>query len=136
MEEVKNTFTFPPLAGASMKTQLSDKQANADAEQTVPLWADQVMARLPYQLTQAQKRTLQEIRLDLRGRKIMQRLVQGDVGSGKTIIAFLSMLDAAQAGYQSALMAPTEVLAMQHYQNFVEMCEIHNLNIPVILLTG
>ncbi len=117
MEEVVNDFSFPAL----------------DSE---GLWANQVMAGLPYELTGAQKRTLMEIRSDLRGKKVMQRLVQGDVGSGKTIIAFLSMLDAAQAGYQSALMAPTEVLAMQHYQNFTELCEKHGLHIPVVLLTG
>ena len=117
MEEVWNTFTFPPLEDET-------------------LWADQVMEQLPYRLTNAQERTLAEIRRDLRGKKVMQRLVQGDVGSGKTIIAFLAMLDAAQAGYQSALMAPTEVLAMQHYQNFTEMCESFGLRIPVILLTG
>ena len=117
MQEVVNDFSFPSL----------------DLKE---LWADQVMTGLPYELTGAQKRTLLEIRKDLRGKKVMQRLVQGDVGSGKTIIAFLSMLDAAQAGYQSALMAPTEVLAMQHYQNFTELCEKHGLHIPVVLLTG
>ena len=103
---------------------------------TEALWANQVMSNLSYELTGAQKRTLSEIRKDLRGRKVMQRLVQGDVGSGKTIIAFLSMLDAAQSGYQSALMAPTEVLAMQHYQNFTQMCETFDLPVPLILLTG
>lgn len=119
MEEVLNGFSFLPLDG----------EAKA-------LWADQVMQSLPYQLTDAQKRTLSEIRKDLRGRKVMQRLVQGDVGSGKTIIAFLSMLDAAQSGYQSALMAPTEVLAMQHYQTFTELLEAQGMQIPVVLLTG
>lgn len=129
MEEVLNAFTFPPLQEDSTDEENLSEKPEA-------LWADKVMESLPYELTGAQKRTLSEIREDLRGRKIMQRLVQGDVGSGKTIIAFLSMLDAAQAGYQSALMAPTEVLAMQHYQNFMELCETHGLQIPVILLTG
>ncbi|MEY8390755.1 ATP-dependent DNA helicase RecG [Lachnospiraceae bacterium 45-W7] len=117
MEEVVNDFDFLPLEREG-------------------LWTEQVMDSLPYKLTEAQKRTLQEIRKDLRGRKVMQRLVQGDVGSGKTIVAFLAMLDAAQSGYQSALMAPTEVLAMQHYQNFTELCERYDLHIPLILLTG
>ncbi len=134
MEEVKNSFTFLPLDAPANKG-MAKGETVSDAAQASH-WADQVMENLPYQLTKAQKRTLREIREDLRGEKIMQRLVQGDVGSGKTIIAFLSMLDVAQAGYQSALMAPTEVLAMQHYQNFVEMCEAYHLNIPVILLTG
>lgn len=117
MEEIQNEFSFLPL-------------------ETEALWADEVCASLPYQLTGAQLRTLQEIRSDLRSNKVMQRLVQGDVGSGKTIIAFLAMLDAAQSGYQSALMAPTEVLAQQHYQTFTNLCEEHGLKIPIILLTG
>lgn len=116
MEEIQNDFLFLPF------------------EQR--LWADEVMEKLPYKLTGAQLRTLGEIRADLRGKKVMQRLVQGDVGSGKTIIAFLSMLDAAQSGYQSALMAPTEVLAQQHYQTFTNLCEEHGLKIPIVLLTG
>lgn len=116
MEEIQNDFSFLPL------------------EQR--LWADEVMEKLPYKLTGAQLRTLGEIRADLRGKKVMQRLVQGDVGSGKTIIAFLAMLDAAQSGYQSALMAPTEVLAQQHYQTFTNLCEEHGLKIPIVLLTG
>lgn len=117
MEAIENDFSFLPM----------------EAEN---LWADEVMRKLPYQLTIAQLRTLGEIRKDLRGKKVMQRLVQGDVGSGKTIIAFLAMLDAAQSGYQSALMAPTEVLAQQHYQTFTQLCETHGLKIPIVLLTG
>lgn len=140
MEEVVNDFEFLPLQsgaedeGADAGENGEDKAASVGARQE--LWADQVMGNLPYQLTGAQKRTLREIRRDLRGRKVMQRLVQGDVGSGKTILAFLSMLDAAQAGYQSALMAPTEVLAVQHYQTFTELCRENGLRVPVILLTG
>lgn len=130
MEDVTNDFIFPPLNPVQKRTELSAQQEEEG------LWADRVMRNLPFELTGAQKHTLQEIRQDLRGRKVMQRLVQGDVGSGKTIIAFLSMLDAAQAGYQSALMAPTEVLALQHYQTFTQLCELHQLHIPVILLTG
>ena len=135
MEEVLNEFSFLPLELSEPDTD-SEKRVLESSAETQRLWADSVMERLPYRLTEAQKRTLLEIRQDLRGRKVMQRLVQGDVGSGKTIIAFLAMLDAAQAGYQSALMAPTEVLAMQHYQTFTELCEQHGLRIPVILLTG
>ncbi len=146
MEEVFNGFSFLPLGeerGVSGNIPLGQENGSSGAvsEQEKGaaeevLWADQVMQSLPYQLTNAQKRTLSEIRNDLRGRKVMQRLVQGDVGSGKTIIAFLSMLDAAQSGYQSALMAPTEVLAMQHYQTFTELLKAHGLQVPVVLLTG
>ena len=143
MEEVLNGFSFLPLGEEKGRCEplrpeeISDSSGAAQPEEDAQvLWADQVMQNLPYQLTNAQKRTLWEIRSDLRGRKVMQRLVQGDVGSGKTIIAFLSMLDASQSGYQSALMAPTEVLAMQHYQTFTELLEAQGLQVPVVLLTG
>ena len=66
----------------------------------------------------------------------MQRLIQGDVGSGKTIVAFLAMAEVSHSGYQSAIMAPTEVLARQHYETFKENCERFGLSIPIILLTG
>ncbi len=133
MEEVLNGFSFLPLEN---QEQGNSENISLSSKENQVLWADRVIEGLPYRLTEAQKRTLQEIRKDLRGRKVMQRLVQGDVGSGKTIIAFLSMLDVSQSGYQSALMAPTEVLAVQHYQTFTELCEKNDLRIPLILLTG
>ena len=74
--------------------------------------------RLPYSLTGAQLNAWHEIERDLAGRRMMSRLVQGDVGSGKTILAFLAMCLVADNGYQAALMAPTEVLARQHYEGF------------------
>ncbi|MGH7017841.1 MAG: DEAD/DEAH box helicase, partial [Caulobacteraceae bacterium] len=76
----------------------------------------EVEAALPFALTGAQRRVLQEIRDDLSGGRRMTRLLQGDVGSGKTVIAMLVIADAAAAGLQSALMAPTEILARQHFQ--------------------
>ena len=91
---------------------------------------------LPYELTGAQKRTLQEITDDLSGPNVMNRLVQGDVGSGKTIVAFAAMYLAALNGYQSALMAPTEVLALQHFENFKKLSETYGLSLSVELLTG
>ncbi len=91
---------------------------------------------LPYQLTNAQLRVLDEIQHDLRGTCMMQRLIQGDVGSGKTIVAFLAMYLVSQSGYQSAIMAPTEVLAVQHYETFVQYCELFRLKTHIILLTG
>lgn len=97
---------------------------------------EQIIEKLPYPLTNAQRNTLARIREDMRGEFVMQRLIQGDVGSGKTIVAFLAMVDAASNGYQSAIMAPTEVLARQHYENFCQMCEEYGLAFPVILLTG
>lgn len=89
---------------------------------------------LPFELTNAQKRVLREIRKDVGSGKQMNRLLQGDVGSGKTLVALLSMLIALDNGYQAAMMAPTEILATQHYQAISEMLDGMGLNIA--LLTG
>ena len=89
---------------------------------------------LPFKLTDAQKRVLKEIRADLGSNAQMNRLLQGDVGSGKTIVAFMSMIMALDNGFQACLMAPTEILSVQHYQSFIELSK--NLNISVSLLTG
>ena len=89
---------------------------------------------LPYNLTNAQKRVIKEIRVDMGTGRQMNRLLQGDVGSGKTIVALLLMLIALDNGYQVCLIAPTEILAQQHYQSVVD--QIKKLNITVALLTG
>lgn len=92
--------------------------------------------RLPYRLTGAQRRTWQEISDGMTGHHMMYRMIQGDVGSGKTIVAFLAMYQAALCHYQSALMAPTEVLAAQHYRNFTDMAKEYDLPVRTVLLTG
>lgn len=97
---------------------------------------ERILGQLPYELTGAQKRALADVKKDMVSEHVMQRLIQGDVGSGKTIVAYLSMLEAAEHGCQSAIMVPTEVLARQHYENFVEMNEKYGIKHPVILLTG
>lgn len=89
---------------------------------------------LPFELTNAQKRVLKEIRADLGSNAQMNRLLQGDVGSGKTIVAFMSMLIALDNGFQACIMAPTEILSVQHYQEINRWCK--PLNISVSLLTG
>ncbi|WP_418513403.1 ATP-dependent DNA helicase RecG [Corallibacter sp.] len=89
---------------------------------------------LPFELTNAQKRVLKEIRADLGSNAQMNRLLQGDVGSGKTIVAFMSMLMALDNGFQACLMAPTEILSVQHYNGLSELCK--NLNISIKTLTG
>ncbi|HWR93673.1 MAG TPA: ATP-dependent DNA helicase RecG [Flavobacterium sp.] len=89
---------------------------------------------LPFELTNAQKRVIKEIRNDMGNPAQMNRLLQGDVGSGKTIVAFMSMLLALDNGFQSCLMAPTEILANQHYNGLVELAKELNLNIRI--LTG
>ncbi|MCF6217381.1 MAG: ATP-dependent DNA helicase RecG [Gammaproteobacteria bacterium] len=90
--------------------------------------------RLPYQLTGAQQRVIGEINQDLSQPYPMQRLVQGDVGSGKTVVAAMAALSAIEAGHQAVLMAPTELLAEQHYRNFSEW--LTPLDLQVTLLAG
>lgn len=89
---------------------------------------------LPFALTEAQKRVVREIRADLRSGRQMNRLLQGDVGSGKTMVALMSMLIGADNGFQSCLMAPTEVLAIQHFNSVSRF--IDGINVEAALLTG
>ena len=89
---------------------------------------------LPFKLTTAQKRVIKEIRSDLGSFAQMNRLLQGDVGSGKTIVALMSVLIAIDNGFQACLMAPTEILSVQHYNGLFELCK--NLNISIFILTG
>jgi ATP-dependent DNA helicase RecG len=96
--------------------------------------ADKVEADLPFRLTGAQTRSLAELRVDLASGERMSRLVQGDVGSGKTVVAMLAMADVAAAGLQSALMAPTEILARQHYETLAAPLASHG--VKAILFTG
>jgi ATP-dependent DNA helicase RecG len=89
---------------------------------------------LPFPLTEAQKRVIREIYVDLKSGKQMNRLLQGDVGSGKTIVGFICMLICVGSGRQAALMAPTEILAQQHYANLKKYAE--KMNVTIALLTG
>lgn len=91
---------------------------------------------LPYELTNAQKRTWEEIKRDISSTKVMNRLIQGDVGSGKTIIAFFALITAALNNGQGAMMAPTEVLARQHYDNLIGLIKEHNINVNPVVLVG
>lgn len=95
-----------------------------------------LLVDLPYRLTNAQLRTLEEVLKDLKSGSVMNRLIQGDVGSGKTVIAVLALLAACENGYQGALMVPTEVLARQHFESVTELFEKHGVDKKVILLTG
>ena len=113
-EEFKNTF---PMMEVADTTRLLEK--------------------LPYKLTNAQMSAWQDILNDISGPSVMNRLIQGDVGSGKTIISLLALLTACANGYQGALMAPTEVLAAQHYESFKEIIKKYDLKaIKPVLLTG
>lgn len=97
---------------------------------------ERFIKELPYELTEAQKRVWREIEADLKKNLSMSRLVQGDVGSGKTVIALLALLTVAYSGYQGALMAPTEVLAKQHYESITKLLEEHRIPFQTALLTG
>ena len=112
-EKTKNTFAFP-------KHDI----------------VDNLVKNLPYTLTDAQKKVWQEIQNDMCGERVMSRLVQGDVGSGKTIIALLGLVLAGINGYQGAMMAPTEVLVKQHYASITEMFDEYQIPLKVELLTG
>lgn len=95
---------------------------------------DQLIRQFPYQLTNAQLRVWQEVKHDLQGDFVMNRLIQGDVGSGKTVLAILALLMAAKNGYQACMMVPTEVLAKQHYKSLTEM--LVSFGIRTCLLVG
>ncbi len=94
----------------------------------------ELVEKLPFQLTQAQRRVLREIRADMKSPRPMHRLLQGDVGSGKTVVALVAMLMAVENGYQAALMAPTEILAEQHY--LTSHAFLEQLGVKVVLLVG
>ena len=97
---------------------------------------ENLISKLPYELTNAQKKVWKEILADLQSEKVMSRLVQGDVGSGKTILAVLALIVAGINGYQGALMAPTEVLAKQHFVTITELFDTYQIPLHPVLLTG
>ena len=97
---------------------------------------DKFLESLPYELTNAQKKVWNEMKRDMSGPHVMSRLVQGDVGSGKTIVALLGLMYAGLNGFQGAMMAPTEVLAKQHYENITSMFEKYGIPLKTELLTG
>jgi len=98
--------------------------------------SDKLIKSLAYELTGAQQKVIQEIKEDMMILKPMNRLVQGDVGSGKTIVAVYAMLAAVDSGYQASMMAPTEILAAQHYETIKELTELSGIDINVAFLSG
>ncbi len=105
------------------------KAAQLNGPQTL---TSQFLQQLPFKLTGAQQRVVQEVWADLRKEQPMLRLVQGDVGAGKTVVAALAVLQAIASGYQAALMVPTELLAEQHYKNFMAWLEPLNLRVTFL----
>ena len=98
--------------------------------------SEKLLSAIPYKLTKAQLKVISEIKEDLKSQKTMNRLIQGDVGSGKTVVAVYAMLMAAGSGYQSSMMAPTEILALQHYETLKEFIKMAELDVNIEILTG
>ena len=117
---------------------LKDKNEKLENEYVISkkTEVEEFIRRLPYRLTNAQRKVWEEIASDMASDTTMSRLVQGDVGSGKTIVAVLALLNTAWNGYQGAMMAPTEVLARQHYESITRLFEEYDIQIKVELLTG
>ncbi|MFC6168977.1 ATP-dependent DNA helicase RecG [Loigolactobacillus jiayinensis] len=137
-DAARRTAIFEEFFLFQMAIQLLKKREQAP-EQGLALHYDNQKLRafiqtLPFELTKAQKRVVNEICRDLKSAQHMNRLLQGDVGSGKTIVAALVMYAAVTAGYQAALMAPTEILAEQHYKNLQRL--FADFDVQVALLTG
>ncbi|MBS1716186.1 MAG: ATP-dependent DNA helicase RecG [Armatimonadetes bacterium] len=127
------SFPIPLLESGGRITQDSPGNLLDDVREETPLW-DQIHTMLPFELTGAQRRVIKEIFKDMATPHPMNRLVQGDVGSGKTAVAACAMLAAARSGYQAVLMAPTEILAEQHHANLVRLFE--SLGLEVALMVG
>ena len=98
--------------------------------------SEKLLKSIPYKLTNAQLKVILEIKEELKSPKTMNRLIQGDVGSGKTVVAVYAMLMAAGSGYQSSMMAPTEILALQHYETINEFIKRAELDVKIEILTG
>ena len=118
---------------SSIKSSTEDLSKNGIIMKATPL-VDKLLSNLPFRLSQAQEKVWSEIQWDMESGRIMNRLVMGDVGSGKTIIAVLAMVKSIASGYQAAFMAPTEILAEQHYVNIKKYME--PLGVKVGLLSG
>lgn len=116
------------------------KEMNEETISSYPMietaLTERLIESLPYRLTGAQRRVWEEIKNDLSSGRSMNRLIQGDVGSGKTVLAFLSLIMTAANGYQGALMAPTEILARQHYEQLLTLNRQYGLSLNPVLLTG
>lgn len=116
------------------KTQIRKQKSPFTMIETADV--SRLVQKLPYKLTKGQEEVLQEICADMTGGNVMSRLIQGDVGSGKTVLAVLALLLCASNGYQGALMAPTEVLASQHFETITKMAVQYKLSFKTALLTG
>lgn len=139
MLQCKKRLAFDEFLGFTIKlNNLKEQRQYLENEChiTEGSYALKLISELPYELTAPQKKAYCEMVSDMSGPHVMNRLIQGDVGSGKTIIAVLALLNAVQSGFQGALMAPTEVLAKQHYDTICSLLEEHKLPARPVLLVG
>lgn len=139
MQESRKRLAFDEFFGFMMKLEnLKSQRTYLENECMIHEggYAARLISELPYQLTEPQKKAYDEMVADMSGKHVMNRLIQGDVGSGKTIIAVLALLNAVEAGFQGALMAPTEVLAKQHYDTVCELLKKHEFPVTPVLLVG
>lgn len=121
------------LRCALMRKQVEDEAKSIKIQLKPNGLVHKFIKKLPFELTNAQKKAVKEIISDLNSEKPMQRLLQGDVGSGKTVVACIMLLAAIETGFQGALMAPTEILARQHYENFVKWLSPYNINVGLFI---
>ncbi len=136
MTEARKRLVFDEFFLFSLAIQYMKENRAVKKNENVILPAiecEKMLDALPYELTNAQKKVWEEIKKDMQGPAVMQRLVQGDVGSGKTIIAVLALLAAAKNGYQGCLMAPTEVLAKQHYEGMVDLLAAYGVKVTLLV---
>lgn len=139
MQESRKRLAFDEFFGFIMKLEnLKSQRTYLENECMIHEggYAARLISELPYQLTEPQRKAYDEMVADMSGKHVMNRLIQGDVGSGKTIIAVLALLNAVEAGFQGALMAPTEVLAKQHYDTVCELLKKHEFPVTPVLLVG
>jgi ATP-dependent DNA helicase RecG len=140
LEEARRRLAYNEFLLFVLRLRLLKKNTE-DIKNTSPMIevadVNRLLEQLPYKLTGAQMRAWQDVKSDLEGPYVMNRLIQGDVGSGKTILSLMALLTAAANGYQGALMAPTEVLAAQHFESFKELISKYGLtSLRPVLLTG
>lgn len=118
----------------AIKSNLRNDSPGNEIKNTVS--SDKLIRSIPYKLTNAQLKVIDEIKRDMSVTRPMNRLVQGDVGSGKTVVAIYALLSAVDSGYQASMMAPTEILALQHYETITEYLSMADIHINVAFLSG
>ncbi len=139
LKTARNRLVFDEFYGFLMgikNMKQKRKQFKSDYNISDHETTNKIIENLGFDLTEAQKNTLFDIRNDFQNKNTMNRLIQGDVGSGKTIIAILALIDVVLSGYQGAFMVPTEVLAIQHFESIKKITSENDLDINPVLLTG